>query len=45
MAIIEIKNLEKIYNPKHIPVKALNGVDLSFEAGEFTALVCTFWSR
>ncbi len=39
MAIIEIKNLEKIYNPKHIPVKALNGVDLSFEAGEFTALV------
>ncbi len=39
MAIIEIKNLEKIYNPKNIPVKALNGIDLSFEEGEFTALV------
>ncbi len=39
MAIIEIKNLEKIYNPKNIPVKALNGIDLSFKEGEFTALV------
>ncbi len=39
MSIIEIKNLEKIYNPKNIPVKALNGIDLSFEEGEFTALV------
>ncbi|MCW3786731.1 ABC transporter ATP-binding protein [Plebeiibacterium sediminum] len=39
MAIIKIKKLEKIYNPKRIPVKALNGIDLSFEEGEFTALV------
>ncbi len=39
MAIIEIKDLEKVYNPKNIPVKALNGIDLSFEKGEFTALV------
>jgi len=39
MAIIEIKNLEKVYNPKSIPVKALNGIDLNFEEGEFTALV------
>lgn len=39
MAIIEIKNLEKVYNKKQIPVHAINGIDLTFEEGEFTALV------
>ncbi len=39
MAVIEIKNLEKTYTENVVPVHALNGVDLSFEKGEFTAIV------
>ncbi|MCW3805840.1 ABC transporter ATP-binding protein [Plebeiibacterium marinum] len=39
MSIIRIKNLHKVYSQKQIPVKALNGVDLTFDEGEFTALV------
>jgi len=39
MKIIEIKNLEKIYDEKTVPVNAVNGIDLSFEQGEFTAIV------
>ena len=39
MNIIEIKNLSKVYDAKTIPVYALNGVDLSFKAGEFTSIV------
>lgn len=39
MSIIEIKNVKKIYNSKAVPVKAVNGVDLSFEKGEFAAVV------
>ncbi|TLX73924.1 ABC transporter ATP-binding protein [Labilibacter sediminis] len=39
MAIIKIKNLEKTYNKKQIPVHAINGIDLTFQEGEFTALV------
>lgn len=39
MSIIKIKNLSKIYNPETIPVKAVDGVDLTFEKGEFTAIV------
>jgi putative ABC transport system ATP-binding protein len=39
MNIIEITNLTKIYDEKAIPVYALNGVDLSFKAGEFTSIV------
>lgn len=37
--IISIQNLEKIYNPKKIPVHALRGVDVSIKQGEFTAIV------
>jgi len=37
--LIEIHNLSKVYNPKTIPVCAVNGVDLKIEEGEFTALV------
>lgn len=39
MKIIEIENLVKIYNHKAVPVKALDGVNLSFTEGEFTAIV------
>jgi putative ABC transport system ATP-binding protein len=39
MNIIEIKNLHKIYTETAIPVKAVNGIDLTFEQGEFTAIV------
>ncbi len=37
--IIESHNLSKVYNPDTIPVKAVSGVDLQVEEGEFTALV------
>ena len=37
--IIEAHNLSKVYNPDTIPVKAVSGVDLQVEEGEFTALV------
>src|SRR3984885_15683297 len=37
--IIESTNLSKVYNPKTIPVCAVDGVDLQIEEGEFTALV------
>ncbi len=39
MKVIETKNLEKIYNPKTIPVNALRGVSMDINAGEFTAIV------
>lgn len=39
MAIIEVKNLYKIYQESVVPVKAVNGIDISFEKGEFTAIV------
>lgn len=39
MKVIEIQNITKTYNPDKIPVKALNGVSLNIEAGEFTAIV------
>ena len=39
MGIIEVKNLHKIYQDTKVPVKAVNGIDLSFEEGEFTAVV------
>ena len=39
MAVIDIKQLKKTYNETMIPVHALNGVNLSFEKGEFTAIV------
>ncbi|MFO8022086.1 MAG: ABC transporter ATP-binding protein [Perlabentimonas sp.] len=39
MSVIDIKNLEKVYNDTGVPVHAVNGVDLSFEEGEFAAIV------
>jgi len=39
MNVIETKNLYKIYNETQVPVKALNGIDLQIEQGEFTAIV------
>ncbi len=39
MNIIEIKNLYKTYEDNSVPVHAVNGVTLSIEEGEFTAIV------
>ena len=39
MRSIEVKNLYKIYKEGEIEVNALNGIDLNFEKGEFTAIV------
>jgi len=39
MNIIEIKGLHKTYDKDALPVHALNGIDLTFEVGEFTAIV------
>jgi putative ABC transport system ATP-binding protein len=39
MSIIETKGIYKTYEETKVPVKALNGVDLKIEEGEFTAIV------
>jgi putative ABC transport system ATP-binding protein len=39
MQILEIKNLVKIYNDSEVKVKAVDHVNLSFEEGEFAAIV------
>ncbi|MFC2103834.1 ABC transporter ATP-binding protein [Bacteroidota bacterium] len=39
MKVIEVKNLTKIYNESEVKVKAVDKVDLSFEQGEFAAIV------
>jgi putative ABC transport system ATP-binding protein len=39
MSIIQSKGVTKVYNPDKIPVHALRGIDLTIEAGEFTAIV------
>jgi putative ABC transport system ATP-binding protein len=39
MKVIEIKNVDKVYNDSEIKVHAINNVSLSFEEGEFTAIV------
>ena len=39
MSIITTKNLKKIYNESIVPVHAINDISLSFEKGEFTAIV------
>lgn len=39
MKIIEVANLHKIYNSSEVKVHAVRGIDLSFEQGEFTAVV------
>jgi len=39
MKVIETKNLHKTYHTTQVPVKAVNGIDLEIEKGEFTAIV------
>jgi len=39
MKVLELKNLVKIYNDSEIQVKAVDHIDLSFEQGEFAAIV------
>jgi putative ABC transport system ATP-binding protein len=39
MKIIEVQDLHKTYTETEVEVKAINGIDLSFEEGEFTAIV------
>ena len=39
MNVIEIKNLEKIYSDTATEVRAVDGVNLNFKQGEFTAIV------
>lgn len=39
MKIIEIKNLHKVYTDNSVSVRAVNGVDLVVDEGEFTAIV------
>jgi len=39
MNLIVTKGITKTYNPKNIPVHALQGVDLTINEGEFTAIV------
>jgi putative ABC transport system ATP-binding protein len=37
--VIIAKNIHKVYNPKTIPVHALNGASIEIAEGEFTAIV------
>ncbi len=37
--VIEIKNLHKTYTETEVEVKAVNGINISFKEGEFTAIV------
>ncbi|MGV6846422.1 MAG: ABC transporter ATP-binding protein [Lutibacter sp.] len=39
MSVIKISNLTKVYNKTQVPVHAVNGINLSFEEGEFVAIV------
>jgi len=39
MKIIELINLHKVYHETEVEVRAVNGVDLQFDEGEFTAIV------
>jgi putative ABC transport system ATP-binding protein len=39
MSIIEIKDLHKVYDEKSMPVYAINGINITFDEGEFTAIV------
>ncbi|MGQ1889421.1 ABC transporter ATP-binding protein [Thermophagus sp. OGC60D27] len=39
MSIITLNKIYKTYNSRQVPVHALNGIDLAFEEGEFTAIV------
>ena len=45
MKILETKKLKKYYGKGDTLVKALDGVDLAVEDGEFVAIVGTQWLR
>ncbi len=38
-ALIQISEVTKIYRPNRVPVQALDGIDLSIQAGEFVAIM------
>lgn len=39
MSVIQTIDVTKVYNPDTVPVHAVNGISLSFEKGEFSAIV------
>ena len=39
MALIEVNDLYKIYNPGENEVRALDGVSLTIDRGEFVAII------
>jgi putative ABC transport system ATP-binding protein len=39
MNVIELKNVQKVYKESEIEVHAVRGIDLTFEQGEFAAIV------
>lgn len=39
MKVLELKNLVKVYNDSEVKVRAVDGIDLAFEQGEFAAIV------
>ncbi|MEO9806604.1 MAG: ABC transporter ATP-binding protein [Reichenbachiella sp.] len=39
MSVIQTANVSKVYNPDTVPVHAVNDITLSFEKGEFSAIV------
>lgn len=39
MKVIEINNIHKVYEDSEVQVKAVDGISLSFEEGEFAAIV------
>ena len=39
MSIVSVRNLARVYEQGTITVRAMNGVDLDIESGEFTALM------
>lgn len=39
MKVLELSNVHKIYNSSQVQVHAVNGITLSFEQGEFVAIV------
>lgn len=39
MNIIEVKGISKTYDEDTVPVHALNGIDITFQQGEFAAIV------
>ena len=39
MSLIEVKDIYKIYNPGENEVRALDGVSLTIDRGEFVAII------